>query len=145
MDAAPPTRQEGPCQVFARLMAAVLDYDMNAQADLYAVDGILEWPFAPPGMSRHVEGREAIRGLLVPLGERAKQSGRRLREYDAVVIHETTDPEVIIVEFDVTGESDNDGPYRLSYIQVLRVRDGEIIFFRDYWNPQALVSLLARA
>src|SRR5215208_5173054 len=104
MSSAQPTGQEGPRQVFARLMAAVLAYDMDAQADLYAVDGILEWPFAPPGMPRHVEGREAIRGLLVPLGERAKQSGRRLREYDAVVIHETTDPEVIIVEFDVTGE-----------------------------------------
>lgn len=145
MCSAPLTRQEGPREIFSRLMAAVLDYDMDAQADLYAEDGILEWPFAPPGMPRRVEGREAIRELLVPLGERARQSGRRLRDYDHVMIHETTDPEVIIVEFDVTGESDNGGPYRLSYIQVLRVREGKIVSFRDYWNPQALVSLLERA
>jgi ketosteroid isomerase-like protein len=137
-----PPRTAGPREVFARLMEAVLDLEMDAQADLYAEDGILEWPFAPPGMPRRVEGREAIRRLLVPLSEQAKLAGRRPVEYRALVIHETTDPEVIVAEFDLQGKSANGEQYQLSYIQVLRVRDGQIVSFRDYWSPRALTALL---
>jgi hypothetical protein len=56
----------GPRQLFARLQATILNgYDMNGQADLFAADGTLEWPFAPPGMPRRIEGRKAIRAVLV--------------------------------------------------------------------------------
>jgi ketosteroid isomerase-like protein len=134
----------GPREVFARLQATILDdYDMNGQADLFAENGVLEWPFAAPGMPRRIEGREAIREVLLPLGEAARRAGRRLRGYDAVVVHDTTDPQEIVVEFEVEGERADDGePYRLSYIQVLRVVDGEIALLRDYWNPLALTALL---
>ena len=30
-------------------------------ADLFAQDGVLRFPFAPPGMPREIRGREAIR------------------------------------------------------------------------------------
>lgn len=136
----------GPREVFARLREVVLQFDMDAQADLYAEDGVLEWPFAPDGMPRRVAGREAIRHVLVPLGERARAAGHHLLGYQSVEVHDTTDPEVIIAEFDVQGEILPDGrPYQLSFVQVLRVRDGKIVTFRDYWNPQALSSLLAHA
>ena len=136
----------GPREVFARLQEVVLKFDMDAQADLYAEDGVLEWPFAPEDMPRRVAGREAIRRVLVPLGERARAAGHRLLEYQSLVVHDTSDPEVIIAEFDVRGEIVPSGrPYQLSYVQVLRVRDGRIVTFRDYWNPQALSSLLAHA
>jgi ketosteroid isomerase-like protein len=139
-----PASSRGPREVFARLQQVVLQFDMDAQADLYAVDGVLEWPFAPAGLPRRVEGREAIRRVLVPLGEQARAAGHHLREYQSVVVHDSTDPEVIIAEFEVQGEVLPSGaPYQLSYIQVLRVRDGEIVTFRDYWNPQALSALLA--
>lgn len=136
------SQPDGPKAVFERLKQSVLDYDMNGQADLYAVDGVLEWPFAPPGLPRRVEGREAIRRLLATLGERAGAAGRQSREYDSVVIHETTDPDTIVVELDVRGESASGKLFRLSYIQVLTVRDGQIASFRDYWNPLELMALL---
>jgi hypothetical protein len=136
----------GPREVFARLQEVVLQFDMDAQADLYAVNGVLEWPFAPEGLPRRVEGREAIRRVLVPLGERARAAGHHLLEFRALVLHDTADPEVIIAEFDAQGEVLPGGqPYRLSYVQVLRVRDGEIVTFRDYWNPLALSALLTHA
>jgi ketosteroid isomerase-like protein len=142
MSSRPVTHDAGPREVFERLRQIVLTYDMEAQANLYAEDGVLEWPFAPPGMPRRVEGREAIRNLLVPLAERARRSGRHPEKYDPLVIHETSDPEVIVAECDLVGTSNDGEPYHLSYIQVLRVRDGEIVLFRDYWNPQALLPLL---
>jgi ketosteroid isomerase-like protein len=30
---------------------------------------------------------------------------------------------------------DTGGPYEMSYVVVLTVRDGRIAHYRDYWNP----------
>ena len=40
-------------------------------ADLFAEDGVLRFPFAPPGMPREIRGREAIRAA------RTSEAGRR--------------------------------------------------------------------
>lgn len=39
----------------------VLAHDMSGFADLWAVDGTMEFPFAPSGYPQRVEGREAVR------------------------------------------------------------------------------------
>lgn len=120
------------------------DYDMDTQADLYAPDGILEMPFAPAGAPRRIAGREGIRRVLRVAGERARQSGRRIIAYRELVVRETDDPEVIVAEFDLYGEMAATGAtYTLSFIQVLRVRDGLIVAMRDYFDSQALAGALA--
>lgn len=135
----------GPREVFERLHQRVRDdYDMDGQADLYAPDGILEMPFAPPGALRRIEGREEIRALLAVAGQAARRAGRRIVRYDPVVVHETADPEVIVAEFDLHGEVSTTGErYRVSFIQVLRARDGQIVSMRDYFDPRALSEALA--
>jgi ketosteroid isomerase-like protein len=127
-----------PREVFARLLERIRDnYDMDGQADLYAGNGALYMPFAPPGMPSSVHGTEAIRTLLVTAGQRARQSGRRIVRYDRLVIHDTVDPEVIIAEFDLLGEVTTTGAvYRIPFIEVLRVRDGEIVSMRDYFSTE---------
>jgi ketosteroid isomerase-like protein len=134
-----------PREVFECLHRAVQDdYDMDTQAALFAEDGVLEWPFAPAGMARRIEGREAIRRVLGAAGERTRQTGRRITEYRGVVVRETTDPEVIVAEFDLRGEMGATGDaYQLSFIQVLRVRNGQIVSMRDYFNPQAMAETLS--
>src|SRR3954451_10697013 len=113
----------GPREVFPPPQQVVLEFDMERQADLYAEVGVLEWPFAPEGMPRRVAGREAIRRVLVPLGERARAAGHHLLEFRSVIVHETDDPEVIVAEFEAQGEVlPSRTPYQLAYIQVLRVR-----------------------
>lgn len=130
----------GPREVFVHLHDRVRDdYDMDGQADLYAQDGTLELPFAPPGMPRCIRGREEIRKFLVAAGQRARRAGRRIVRYDPLVVHETTDHEVIVAEFDLHGEVAATGAaYRMPFIQVLRVRDGEIVSMRDYFTGEAL-------
>jgi len=55
------------------------------------------------------------------------------KAYRNVVIHETADPEVIVVEQDITGTAATTGrDFTLPNIVVLRVRDGQIVHFRDY-------------
>ncbi len=137
--------EQTPRAVFERLHRAVRDdYDMDTQADLYAPDGILEMPFAPAGAPRRIAGREEIRRVLRVAGERARQSGRRIVAYRDLVVRETDNPEVIVAEFELHGEVAATGAtYRLSFIQVLRVRGGQIVAMRDYFDSQALAGALS--
>jgi len=51
------------------------------------------------------------------------------------VLHETRDPEVVIVEYDYDGLVTTTGrSFQVSNIQVSRVRDGQIVISRDYHN-----------
>lgn len=50
-----------------------------------------------------------------------------------LVVHETTDPEVIVAEFDYLGRVTSTGqPFQVRNIFVLRIRDGRIVSSRDY-------------
>ena len=111
-------------------------------ADLFAHDGVLRFPFAPPGMPREIRGREAIRA------SRTSEAGRRsLLAMDGVdlVVRETDDPEVVVTEIEHYGHSQAlDGPYRFRALGVIRVRDGEIVSYDDYMDPIATAALLGR-
>jgi uncharacterized protein len=111
-------------------------------ADLFAEDGVLRFPFAPPGMPKEIRGREAIRA------SRAAESGRRsLLAMDGVdlVVRETDDPEVVVTEIEHYGHSQAlNGPYRFRALGVVRVRDGEIVSYDDYMDPIAMAALLGR-
>ena len=51
-----------------------------------------------------------------------------------IVIHETTDPEVIVAEFRYLG-SVGGRSFRVPCVFIMRVRDGEIVESRDYISP----------
>jgi uncharacterized protein len=137
-------RAASPREVLARIHELAMAYDLAGQADLYAPEGVLEWPFAPPGVPRRIEGRERIRRTLEALGERVRGAGTRLDALRSVVVHDTLDPEVIVVEFEAHGAVAATGAtYQLPYIQVLRVRDGQILSFRDYFAGRTAAVLQA--
>jgi uncharacterized protein len=72
---------------------------------------------------------------------RDRWRGRRITGYDPVVVHQTLDPEVIAAEFTLHGVVEGQGdPYRMPYVHVYRVRDGGILWLRDYWDPLALAG-----
>ncbi len=111
-------------------------------ADLFAEDGVLRYPFAPPGTPRELRGREAIRASRTP-----EASRRSLVAMDGVdlVVRETDDAEVVVIEIEHYGRSYLlDGPYRFRALGVVRVRDGEIVSYDDYMDPIAMTALLGR-
>ncbi len=129
-----------PREVFDQQHQRVLARDMNGQADLFAADGVWEFPFAPAGMPKRLSGRDAIRAWSVAAVEAPVRAGRVLTSYDVRALHETADPEVIVVEFDLCGEAAGT-PLRLPYIQVFRIRDGEIASLRDYFSAETVAAL----
>jgi uncharacterized protein len=111
-------------------------------ADLFAPDGVLEYPFSAPPMPQRLEGREAIREF--------HDGASRVRtlfemEGSSAVIHETTNPDVVVAEIEHHGTSHVTGqPYRVVALGVIEVRDGEIISYRDYMDPLNVARVTGR-
>jgi ketosteroid isomerase-like protein len=127
-------------EVVEQILRAGVEMDTETFVGLFAEDGYVEWPYRPAGIPGRVEGREQIREFLTA------QAGGLVRfdEYRNTVIHETTDPEVVIVEYDAHGTVIPTGkPLHQTIIAVLRVRDGLVVSYRDYLNPLILAETLA--
>jgi uncharacterized protein len=129
-----------PADVLARGRRLILSGDADGYAGLFAPDGVIESPFAPPGVPSRLAGREAIR-------EYARQvvaSPVRLDELKEVELHQTRDPEVVITEVRATATLTTTGrSFGTTSIQVYRIRDGQIVLFRDFANPRALEEVIS--
>lgn len=133
-----------PRELVERVHRLAAAYDLRGQADLYAPDGVLEWPFAPVGVPHRIEGRERIREVLASLEAAVRGAGTRVTAVRTTAVHQTPDPEVVIVELEVAGELTTTGAtHQLPYIQLFRIRDGQILLFRDYFGPGTAAALEA--
>ena len=111
-------------------------------ADLFAPDGVLAYPFAAPGQPPELRGQDTIRAFFGALGQ-----SRELFTQDGVdaVTWQTDDPEVVITQITHHGKSHvTGGPYQLTALGIIRVRDGMIVRYEDYMDPIALARLLGR-
>ncbi|GAA4532969.1 nuclear transport factor 2 family protein [Amycolatopsis samaneae] len=130
-----------PRELVEHALKLLLTKEMSAFAELWAEDGVLEFPFASPGYPSRLDGRAAVRAYLRDYPDIVD-----LRAITEQRVHETTDPEVVIAEFTAEGVVVRTGrPYRLSYVAVVTVRDGEIRHYRDYWSPLAAAQALGGA
>ncbi|MFI0776517.1 nuclear transport factor 2 family protein [Streptomyces sp. NPDC021212] len=120
--------------LYERAKKLLLAHDMRGFADLWAEDGTMEFPFAPPGWPRRLMGREAVREYVRDYTDHID-----LRAVAHEVVHRTADPGVLIVEFSMDAVAVPTGrALRIDYVAVITVRDGEIASYRDYWNPLML-------
>jgi hypothetical protein len=123
-------------------LGARVDHSAGNFIEMMSDDFVMEFPYARPGMPTKVEGRAAVLTHLAKVGGDVSVDAA-----SNLVVHETTDPEVVILEFDGHGRSIKTGePYEQRYISVIRARGGKIIHFKDYWNPiQGLKAQLGAA
>ncbi|MER5621105.1 nuclear transport factor 2 family protein [Streptosporangium sp. NPDC002544] len=131
----------GPREIFERMRWHWLE-NLGGIGGELAEDVVIEVPFAPSGRTRRYEGREAFLHFAGP--EQAAFARKfRLDEIRDVVIHETTDPEAIVVEYELAGTVIATGHQAASaFIGILRVRDGKIIHWREYQNTLAMIEVL---
>ena len=122
-----------PADVLAQRRRLLLSGDTDGYADLFAPDGVIEWPFAPPGAPSRLEGREAIREY----SRHVMASPVRLEDFEVAELYQTQDPEVVIEELrakvtlTTTGRS-----FVTTSIQIYRIREGQIVLFRDFPNSR---------
>jgi uncharacterized protein len=126
-----------PTDVVTRLLDGISHRRWDELADLYAEDAVVRMPFAGSGVTR-IEGRDAVRAHFA-----AAAGGPLALTAENVVIHRTEDPEVVISEYEYAGRVATTGrSFRVSNVQVVRVRDARIVESRDYHDHQALARAL---
>lgn len=127
-----------PSELFAESLRLLLAKDMACYAGLWAADGSIEFPFAPPGYPQLLDSRAAIEDYL-----RGYPDLLDVQEIPEQTVHLTADPEVVIGEFETAGAVVATGrKFRMRYVAILTARDGEIVHYRDYWNPLAGAEFL---
>jgi uncharacterized protein len=130
------TQPHSPQEVFLALVNAVAKGRIDEIPDLYAEQIDVVHPLDPlraPALRTRDELRNAMSRRTAAGG-----GSRPTRTVGNVVIHETTDPEVIVAEFEYQGTDPGTGePYALPAIFVLPVRNGQIVSSRDYHDHLA--------
>lgn len=126
---------EGPRELLERFRRAAIDQSVEDLSGLYAVDAVHEFPFNRPGVPARLEGREEIAAFMVTGWRRG---ALKYENYRTIALHETADPQTIVVEQEAVGRSEAGREFALPNIVVLTVIDGEIAHFRDYVNVLAV-------
>ncbi|MEU7729139.1 nuclear transport factor 2 family protein [Streptomyces sp. NPDC040724] len=122
-----------PADLYRHSLRLLLAKDIPGWVGLWADDGVMEFPFAPPGWPEQLEGREAIAAYMRDYPDHID-----LHDFPDVRILESTDPRTIVVEMRGVGRLvATDGPFDMRYIAVVTVQDGRFTTYRDYWNPLA--------
>jgi hypothetical protein len=135
-----PMSSATPSEVLAQRRQLILSGDVDGFAGLFAPDGVIEGPFTgPPGAALRLEGREAIREY----SRRVMASPLRLDDFEVTELYQTQDPEVVIVEMRTKGTLTATGrSFVATSIQVLRIREGQIVLFRDYADGRGLEDVI---
>jgi ketosteroid isomerase-like protein len=130
-----------PREVFTRMQQTWLSGG-TIDAALLAEDVVVEVPFAPSGRPQRFVGRDQFLAFA--------NAGRaalpvRFDNCRQIAIHQTSDPDVLVVEYELRGTFTTTGqPGAATFIAVLRIRNGQITLWREYQNTLALAAALGQ-
>jgi len=129
----------GPREVLERCRQATIDQSIDGMRQVYAADAVHEFPFTRPGVPSRLAGRDEIVDWIAA----AWQSYQlKFERYRTLAIHDTHDPNTIVVEQEAIGTSASTGAFTLPNIMVLTVHDGQIAHLRDYANVLAAAAAI---
>jgi ketosteroid isomerase-like protein len=134
-----PREGASPREVLERLRQAAISQSADDLSRVYAADAVHEFPFTAPGVPSRLSGRDEIVDWIAAGW---KTYPLRYERYRTLAIHDTSDPETIIVEQEAIGASASAGEFALPNIMVLTVHHGQIARLRDYVNIAAAAAAL---
>jgi uncharacterized protein len=106
--------------------------------DTFAEDAVFESRYRFPGWPAKIEGRANLMASLSGYGKTIT-----LHAGDALVVHRSTDPRVVILEYEVHGKILATGaPYDNRFISVITIESRKIIHWRDYMDSLAAWTAL---
>lgn len=128
-------------EMFLAALEGLVKKDVEPWVEMWAEDGSIEFPYAPPGYPERIDGKAAIREYM-----RAFPNNLSIERFHPPVFHPTLNPSVMLVEFSCEGHAVATGrPYNQRYVGVITTRDGRIVNYKDYWNPLVAQQALAPA
>ena len=101
--------------------------------DAIADDAVFEYRYVFPGFPSKIEGRDALMALYAGYGDSTV-----LHSGDALIVHRSQNPRVLILEYEVHGKKIATGkPYDNRFISVVTIEDRKIVHWRDYMDSLA--------
>ena len=98
--------------------------------DTIADDAVFEFRYIFPGWPETLNGRQALIALYAGYGKNIV-----LHAADALVIHRSQDPRVVIIEYEVHGKIVATGAsYDNRFISVITIENRKIRHWRDYMD-----------
>jgi ketosteroid isomerase-like protein len=131
----------GAREVLERWRQAAISQSVDDMSRVYAADAVHEFPFTCPGVPSRLEGRDEIVSWVAAGW---KVNPLKYERYRTRAIYDTGDPETIVVEQEVIGNSSSTGEFALPNIIVLTARNGQIAHLRDYVNILAAAAAMGR-
>ena len=128
----PATAQRYPDGTVIIRNADGFDLALHAEQDPGAPQPFMHFGF-------HLDsGDEVRRGCL-----RVMAAPLRLEDLEVTELHQTQDPEVVIAEMRTKGTLTATGrSFVATSIQVLRIREGQIVLFRDFADSRGLADVI---
>jgi ketosteroid isomerase-like protein len=132
-----------PRDVLEQYRRAAVDQSVEDMRRLYAVDAVHEFPFAFafPGVPSRLEGRDAIVDWIA---EGWRAAPLKYERYRTLALHDTGDPDTIVVEQEALGTSTATGAFTPPNVVVLTTRGGQVRRLRDYVDVRAAATALGQ-
>ncbi|ADO56429.1 MULTISPECIES: nuclear transport factor 2 family protein [Paenibacillus] len=123
--------------VMHKFTSNLLEENMEQWISLFDDNAVFEFPYAPKHFVQVLQGKAAIYEYIKEF-----PSILRIQHFSSPTIHTTTDPSLFVAEFASEAQAVSTGkPYNQTYISVIKLKNGKISHYKDYWNP--LVALEA--
>lgn len=124
-----------PLQLAHRWLNVLAQADYDAWATIAANDLVIHTPYAPTGFPKVSAGRDVALAM-------ARQYGAILKtfEYLDVELHTTDDPELIMGTARSEATTASGGRYENQYCVIMRVRNGTLIEYTEYFDPQRIIN-----
>lgn len=122
-------------QLFASL-DALTRADVGPWIEMFHDDGIMEFPYAPPGNPAKLGNKAEIADHMKGYPEHISVGLVSRRG----VYHSEG---VMVVEFNATGTAVPTGnAFSMDYVGIIQHRNGKIEHYRDYWNPLVAIQAM---
>ena len=107
------------------------DQNFDGHRETLSEDCVFTYPYAAEGAPERIEGRDQIiQRALIGRWKTCKHMKVVDFRYDALA-----DPESALVQWSNTSTTDDGQPYDRHYVNVVRVVDGKMKEFSEYYNP----------
>jgi len=125
-------------EIHHRWLQLLLEKDIHQWMELWDENAVMEFPYAPNGYTRQLQGKSEIYDYMKDFPSKID-----LFRFTEPQVHQTLNPNVMIVEFGCEGRMLSTGkPYNQSYISVIETENGKITRYKDYWNPLVAIEAI---
>jgi uncharacterized protein len=108
--------------------------------DTIADNAVFEYRYIFPGYPQRIDSRGALMALYAGYGNNILLLGA-----DALVVHRSQDPRVVILEYDVHGKIIRSGAsYDNRFISVVTIENRKIVHWRDYMDSLSAMTALRK-